>query len=254
MLKRMTSRIAAFERMSAQHWQGTESRMLGDWMLRAAAGFTRRANSALAVGSPTMPLPQAVAEVEAWYRDRGLPPMIELATALDADSDGGELGRLLTELGWLSTEPMVVMTADAQDVARYQRDEQQLRLADEPDELWLDLYNFDDRALPQVARQVLMSAPRQQFASVLRAGKAVAIGRLSLVGGWAGLTAVEVAEDCRRQGLGTAVTAGLAGTAIRCGATRIFLQVRERNSGARAMYAKCGFTDRHRYHFRQAQV
>lgn len=253
MLERMTSQIAAFERMSAQHWQGTESRMLGDWLLRAAAGFTRRANSALALGSPATPLPQAVADVEAWYRDRGLPPMIELATPLHADPDGGELGRLLTEFGWLSTDRMVVMTADAQDVARYQRDEQ-LRLADEPDEPWLDLYNVDGRALPPVARQVLTSAPTQQFASVLRAGKAIAIGRLSLAGGWAGLTAIEVAEDCRRQGLGTAVTAGLAAAAIRRGTTRIFLQVRERNSGARAMYAKCGFTDRHRYHFRQAQV
>ena len=49
---------------------------LGSWLLRADGGFTGRANSALPLGDPGLPLAGAVDEVEAWYRARGLPPMI----------------------------------------------------------------------------------------------------------------------------------------------------------------------------------
>src|SRR5580693_5239709 len=74
--------VAAFERMSARHWRATEEARLGGWLLRAAGGFTGRANSALPLGDPGMPAERAVAEVEAWYSRRGLPPMVVIATGL----------------------------------------------------------------------------------------------------------------------------------------------------------------------------
>ena len=75
-------RVEDLERASALHWQAPETELLGDWQLRAAAGFTGRANSALPLGHPglplPLPLPEAVATVEDWYRRRDLPPMIVL--------------------------------------------------------------------------------------------------------------------------------------------------------------------------------
>ena len=99
---------------------------------------------------------------------------------------------------------------------------------------------------------MLLSAPVQVFASVRRDGRTIATGRLSVADGWGGLTAIEVDPACRRTGLGTAVTAGLAARAAAHGAERIFLQVEEGNAAARALYARCGFADRHRYHYRIA--
>lgn len=49
---------ASFEelaRVTARAWQPLESEPLGDWTLRAAGGFTRRANSVLALGDPGIP-------------------------------------------------------------------------------------------------------------------------------------------------------------------------------------------------------
>ena len=46
---------------AALHWQAPEQERLGDWLLRAAEGFTGRANSALPLGDPGSPLPEAVA-------------------------------------------------------------------------------------------------------------------------------------------------------------------------------------------------
>ena len=50
-----------------------ESERLGDWELRAASGFTRRANSVLPLGDPRLPLDEALDAVRRWYGDRGLP-------------------------------------------------------------------------------------------------------------------------------------------------------------------------------------
>lgn len=43
-------RVEDLERAAALHWQAPETEPLGEWRLRAAAGFTGRANSALPVG------------------------------------------------------------------------------------------------------------------------------------------------------------------------------------------------------------
>jgi N-acetylglutamate synthase len=68
--------ITNLERAAARHWRGTDEEWLGGWLLRAADGFTGRANSALPLGDPGMPLDDALAAVTGWYRARGLPPMI----------------------------------------------------------------------------------------------------------------------------------------------------------------------------------
>ncbi len=61
----------------------------GGWLLRAAGGFTGRANSALATGDPGMPLAGAAAEVCRWYTARGLPAMVSVARSLREPSPGG---------------------------------------------------------------------------------------------------------------------------------------------------------------------
>ena len=244
--------ISDFERMAAQHWQAVERSALGGWLLRASGGFTGRANSALPLGDPGMPPAGAVAAVADWYRARGLPPMIQLPMRLGEGALDGALDRLLAGRGWrLRPGPAVVMTGDSAAVACHAGDSGVV-LAGEPDSRWLGRYRYRGSDLPPIARSVLLSAPDQVFASVRRKDETVAIGRLSLAGGWGGLTAIEVGPAWRRSGLGTAVTAALAAEASRRGAGRIFLQVEEQNAAARALYRRCGFTDRHRYHYRIA--
>ena len=105
--------IIELERMAAAHWRGTEEQWLGDWLLRAAEGFTGRANSVLPLGDPGMPLDEALAAVTEWYRDRGLPPMIAVPAALEADPAGQALDDQLSERNWLTRPgPAFVMVAD----------------------------------------------------------------------------------------------------------------------------------------------
>jgi N-acetylglutamate synthase len=247
--------IAALERAAAAHWQAAQTATLGEWLLRADSGFTGRANSALPVGDPGMPLVRAVDEVEAWYQARGLPPMIAIPGPLGAA--GGPVDSLLAARGWqLRPGPAVVMTAEAGDVAGLPGPAGaggvNVTFAARPDRDWLACYHYRGAELPAAALRLLLSAPWQAFASVTAGGRTVAVGRLSVAAGWAGITSVDVAPDHRRRGLGTAITRALAAEAVRHRVSQVFLQVDEDNDAARALYERCGFVARHRYHYRVA--
>ncbi len=52
-----------------------ETSYVGQWLLRASEGWTGRANSLLPAGDPGMPLADALKHTEAFYDERGLPPL-----------------------------------------------------------------------------------------------------------------------------------------------------------------------------------
>jgi ribosomal protein S18 acetylase RimI-like enzyme len=245
--------IDELEAVAAKGWRAPDQAPLGQWLLRAARGFTGRANSALAAGDPGMPLAGAVARACRWYAARDLPAMVAVPYPLGRSGDS-EVDRYLGRQRW-SVRPgaAVVMTARAADVARSAPAEH-VDLSPEPGRAWLERYHYRGQKLPPVARQLLTSAPFQAFASIRWHGDVVAIGRLAVADGWGGLTAVEVAPARRRFGLATAITAALAGAAAAHGADGLYLQVEEHNQAARALYARCGFTDHHGYHYRIAPV
>jgi ribosomal protein S18 acetylase RimI-like enzyme len=246
--------IHSLERIAAGHWRGSETEALGDWVLRAGNGFTGRANSALAIGDPGLPLDVALAAVIDWYRARGLPPMMAVPLPLSA---GAPLDDLLAERRWPPRQgPAYVMTATVAAPARPLGlpEGTRLHMDADPDADWLEMYHYRGAAtLPPVARQILASAPWQAFASIRDpAGRPVAIARLSVGGGWAGITAVEVAADQRRRGLGTLITQAVGAEAARQGVSRVFLQVETSNAGAQALYERCGFGYSHWYQYRIA--
>jgi N-acetylglutamate synthase len=249
--------IIELERIAAAHWRGTEEKWLGDWLLRAAEGFTGRANSALPLGDPGMPLDEALAVVTQWYRDRGLPPMIAVPTALEVDLADLALDNHLSERNWLTRPgPVFVMVADL-PLAGLPLDSlpagREVQVAREPDDAWAAMYHFRGQDhLPPVARKIFTSAEEQSFVSIREGGDVLAIARLSIAAGWAGLTAVEVNPAYRRQGLGVAITATACREAVLRGMRNVFLQVEVDNAPARALYERLGFRYTHRYHYRIA--
>jgi N-acetylglutamate synthase len=248
--------IIDLERMAAAHWRGTEEEWLGGWLLRAAGGFTGRANSALPLGDPGMPLDEALAAVTQWYRARDLPPMMAVPAPVAADSPAQALDHRLSERMWLTRPgPAFVMLADLPlgiDLNGLPAG-REVFASPEPDDAWAARYHYRGQGhLPPVARQVLTSAPEQSFVSIRDGDEVLAIARLSIADGWAGITAVEVHQDHRRQGLGRAITAAACLAAEQRGISRAFLQVEVDNGPARALYTRLGFRCSHRYHYRVA--
>ncbi|MGW8332065.1 GNAT family N-acetyltransferase [Streptomyces sp. NPDC055897] len=230
----------------ARAWQPVESEPLGEWTLRAAAGFTRRANSALPLGDPGLPLPDALARVRDWYAARDLPAYVQTATGAEGTQE-----RLCAELeraGWAREVSAEVRIAALAPIGDVDADVSAVRLERGVDEAWLSRYQRSVDPGEHVLR-VLGSGPSVWFASVPGEGAApAAIGRCVLDGRWAGFMAVEVDPARRRRGLATAVMAALARRALDEGASAAWLQVEADNGGARALYDGLGFATHHSYH------
>jgi ribosomal protein S18 acetylase RimI-like enzyme len=184
--------------------------------------------------------------------------MIAVPLRLDGGSPCQQLDTHLSERSWVTRQaPAFVMVADldALPAAEDLPAGAEFQLDAEPDDQWLAMYHYrgQDRQ-PPVMRTVLLSAQAQAFASIRdrASGEVLAIGRLSIADGWAGIAAVEVAGKHRRRGLGTALTAAICAEAASRGVRRVFLQVETRNAAAAALYERCGFRYSHRYHYRIA--
>ncbi|MBD0419269.1 GNAT family N-acetyltransferase [Streptomyces sp. TRM S81-3] len=230
-------------RVASRAWRPVESERLGEWELRAASGFTRRANSVLPLGDPGLPLDEALAAVRRWYGERGLPAYIQTATGAEGTQE--LLCAELERRGWVrevTAELWIGALAPVADLAEGTG----VVLSREADEAWLARYQR--KGVSEVALRVLGSGPSVWFASVPGEDAPAAIGRCVVDGRWASFSAVEVDPAQRRRGLATAVMAALARRALDEGASAAWLQVETDNAGARALYAGMGFAAHHAYH------
>ncbi|MFF9406885.1 GNAT family N-acetyltransferase [Streptomyces anandii] len=243
---------AELARVAARAWRPVESERLGDWELRAASGFTRRANSVLPLGGPGLPLDEALAAVRRWYGERGLPAYVQTATGAEGTQE--MLCAELERRGWVREVTAELWTgalAPVHDRAGGSG-EDAVVLSRTADEAWLARYRR--KGVSEVALKVLGSGPSVWFATVPGEGgdAPAAIGRCVVDGRWASFAAVEVDPARRRQGLASAVMAALARQALAEGASAAWLQVETHNAGARALYAGMGFTPHHAYHHYRA--
>lgn len=255
---------AALHEVMADGWQPLEREEYGGWRLRAAEGFTGRANSVLPLGPPPDPLPQAVDRVERWYAERSLPGRFCVTWPLGSGPDepgygADPLEAELVRRGYRLDTPTLVLTCALGRLpvaAATPPDGWVVEVSAEPDAGFLALYRYRGEELPPVAARLLMSAPAQAFVSVRGADggdgqrRTVAIGRVASSRGWSGITAVEVAPDHRRRGLGQVVMAALHTWARERGDRSAYLQVARANAPARALYAGLGYTPHSGYHYR----
>jgi N-acetylglutamate synthase len=241
--------VVALERLAARSWRGLEQQRHGDWVLRAGGGFTGRANSVLVLGDPPEALPDAVATVSEWYTRRGLRPRAQVPMPGAGPADAA-----FDAAGWTRDDDNLVLTAP---LTGWAPPRSPVDLAPVPDAAWLAGYRYRGTPLPAVAYDVLVNADEPVFAAIRRdpaPAPLAAVARGVLVDGWLCVTAVTVDERHRRLGLATAVMAGLVEWARDRGAHSCLLQVAGANAAALALYARLGFIEHHRYHYRLGGV
>lgn len=244
--------VIELELASDEAWPAAVRGRLGDWLLRAADGWSGRANSALPVGDPDRPLPDALDAVERWYADLGQPAMVNTPLPLAAP-----VGAELDARGWGSRPPVLVQTvplAALPPAAPAPAGSPPVELATAPSDDWLAIAAGRKGGLPDAARHVLTAVGQVRFAHVYAGGTLVAIGRGTVTGQgrWLGLSLIEVRPEARRQGLAGRVVRALADWGATAGASRAFLQVEQRNTAAVALYRTLGFTTHHTYLTRTA--
>lgn len=228
-------------RITSRGWPAIESVPLGEWELRAAGRFTGRANSVAATGSPGAPLDQALDAVRDFYAERSLPALAQVVqgTANDRAFEGAGWVPLTSYRGGA-----VVQVADL-DLA-YDPDPA-ARVSSAADDEWLSHYGRVDD--PVSARAVMEGPATVGFVAI--GTPVVAIGRVVVTGEWAGLSAVEVVPEARRQGLARRVVETSLAWAVEHGADKAYLQTMRTNEAALALYAPYGFADHHDYRYLQ---
>lgn len=260
-------------RVTADGWRAGDEAALGDWLLRAADGVTGRANSALVVGDPGRPLEAALPAVTDWYAARGLPAMLQVCHGAGEPVHAHAAGAAALAAGMRPGMAVLVMVADLQSVSDMARAGApaaapaaapasapraagrrsplaSVSVSAAPDEAWVQAYLGSKGVSPRqltAVRGLLESAPRQVFASCRDdAGQVVAVGRLAVSPGWAGLFGLWTDPALRRTGIGTSVVAALLDGVDRH-TPALYLQVQDDNAPAIAMYRGLGFVDHHRY-------
>ena len=233
---------------------GLEESWLGvpgeGWLLRAGRGWTGRSNSALPMGSPALPLPEALDAVEAWYRQRGLASLVMLPRPVGAATADDALGALLLERGYQElpvadvltgwTQTLLEVPAPAPSGVTAQRH-------DHPDEEWLAGSAPRLRDHLDTAREILALPPHQVFLTAHDEGGVAGVVRVVLADGWAGIFGLHVPPSHRGRGIGRWLTQEAARAARDAGASLTYLQVERDNPAAQALYRDLGLRAHHEY-------
>lgn len=237
----MTVERVLLDRLAARAWPPLEQTDLDGWLLRAAHGVTKRANSALPLDADPAALDDVLPQIAGYYTTRGLPVLAQVSdpaidTALDERGWGREFATAVLTGG-------VPAEGDGVDVAGA------------PDAAWLDCWwAVDGRGGPaelEVARRMMarVEAP-VGYASARSDGEVVAVARGVVEDGWLGVFGMAVLPPARRRGIATAVLRGLGDWATQHGAKSTYLQVAEGNAPALRLYQGLGFMEAYRYAYR----
>lgn len=248
--------------LSNESWPALVTEPLGEWLLRASAGFSARANSVMATGDPGMPFRDAIEKVHAFYARHDLPPWAQVVV-------GSDVHALFEAGGWVNARQgeadsmfQIGSVAAASRAARrlVRSGGPTISMSTTADAAWLA---NDSRARShiQAARGVLEAPDVVGFGSALpsegRDDLSVpgvsAKGRVAVAQDWAGITDIWVSPGHRRQGLGVAVIDALLSWAAERGATTAYLQTRGDNLPALALYERLGFVTHHAYRYLAAE-
>ncbi|HEY6576274.1 MAG TPA: GNAT family N-acetyltransferase [Mycobacterium sp.] len=235
-----TGDIRNLEHAAALAWPGIERQWIDGWLLRYGHGSTRRANSAvpLEVRGDLSALPAIID----WYAARDVPPLLAVPDRLFRVPPGvptdGENVVMTTDVATDSPAPASTVTSA-------------VRMADRPDAQWLRAYVRD------VPPDVLTAVVDGEVVFAARSDRAV--GRAAVTSApdgtrWAGLSAVHVVEEHRREGHARTLCEVLLRWAAGRGATRAYVQVLADNAPAIALYESMGFGTQHRVRYVDART
>lgn len=222
---------------------------LGDWLLRFAAGVSRRGNSANLLRPETGDLGRTIPAIESVYRQQQQPTLFRVISIADPALDQALAARGYTSEGETCVlyGPMPASAGPA---------DPEMRLLPTPTEEWLaamaQLQGHSAAHADTYRRIVGAIAVPARFALLSIADKPAALAFGVLHQGLLCYESVITEPSLRRQGLSRRIIASLAAWAREAGATGLCLQVEAGNTAARALYAGFGLaTELHRYKYRR---
>jgi GNAT superfamily N-acetyltransferase len=243
------------EKLMAKGWVATDTAGLGDWVLRSASGFTGRANSALVVGDPSLPVDRAVDYVERWYAERDAPPLFQVHGEPGFTLEDVPAGAALLERGYAAGggrpdwTRVLVMTGLSANVPPLTTESVPVTADAKLSPEWLMTYGRSRSVVPGATEAVLTGSDGQLFLSVRdeATGQIIGIARMAIHPGWAGIFGVWVDPDHRRRGIASTMVSAVAMVARENAMPAIYLQVSGDNADGVAFWRGLGFGVHHEY-------
>ncbi len=234
--------VLALESRLVNAWPAFEVELAEGWLLRFAEGYSKRANAA----SPILPGagldPALVDAMLASFEARGIAPCFRLTGVEHPEADA-----VLAERGFELYDPSLGLVAslDGGEI------DPAVRLEPAPKAAWIvaaaRAYGGDKANAEILARIVRRIRQPVAFATLSLDGQDSAWGMAVAERGFVGLYDIVVVPELRGLGLGRRLVATLMGWGARAGAARAYLQVREANDVAGALYRSLGFAVAYRY-------
>ncbi|GAU69735.1 putative acetyltransferase [Streptomyces sp. NBRC 110611] len=191
-----------------------------------------------------------VVRAEEFYAARGAVARVQVTPGVCPP----RLDALLAGRGYRAKSPVSLQVASSARVVDWSSTQpQQVSVDDHPTAAWFDVWHAVNGGDPQSGWDML--ARLEQPCGYARAAigdEVVAVGRVVVDDGWAGVFGMATLPQARGRGAGRSVLAALARWAESRRAGRIYLQVEYDNLPALRLYEKAGFTEVCTYHYRTA--
>lgn len=242
------------EELTLNTWPAEQSVLLEGWVMRAAAGYTKRANSVSPLYGPEgqhtgLDVKYKILLAEQYYEAAGLNPVFKITPFIQP----ANLDEILAEQGYDIVEPSSVRLLALQELPAV-TGQYNVQIREELTEDWLTSFAGMSRlsaANRDTLRRMLSSSClKKGYALLLKEGIPAACGLGVIQYGYVGLYDVYTAPEFRRQGLAEELLLSLLHWAKDQGVAQSFLQVVQANRGASALYDKLGYKEIYKYWYR----
>ena len=245
--------VREIDECAARAWPALFVDELDGWRLRFTYNVTGRANSVLPLRfGDRYNLDERLGRVESFYRRWSAPVRYQITPAAQPP----DLDQALIHRGYRLIAPTFVQVAPVAAILRMpcSGPAPDIQITPMLDETWFATYRWLENlsAIDAEVIRGILQRIRQRPAYILVTldDRPIGTGLGVVDGDWAGIFCVVIDPSFRRIGAATAMLHALARWARQQQASRIYLQVTEQNTAARALYARFGFETLYGYHYR----
>jgi GNAT superfamily N-acetyltransferase len=238
--------VRAMEQAAARAWPARRIVDVAGWQVRLSGGGARRANSVLPLAFDAAADPDAaITQVERLYDQQRTRTYFQVSSIASPQM----LDALLATRGYVYEEPCLLLAKRLTALGMPRA----VTIAEDPSQDWLDVYTEPlDPVRRAAAPEVLANVPRKRAFFLARHDGEPVSSALAVLSpdGIAIVECVATRSTGRRRGSARIVMDALEAWAKAAGAHTAALQVVDGNEPARGLYAKRGYLEAGRYHYR----
>ncbi|SFS60477.1 GNAT family N-acetyltransferase [Paenibacillus sp. BC26] len=237
------------EELTLNAWPSLQTVVYDGWLLRFAAGYTKRSNSVSALYSANdHHLEERIAACEAVYNEAAQDTIFKITPFGPPDLD-----QILDQRGYAIADPSRVMIIESLvDVPAPEL--QGMKIEYEMSDSWLDTMCEMNRITgtnKQLAAQIITSTkPKQGYFTLAVNDEPVACGLGVVERGYIGLYDIVTAEAHHNRGYGEQLIRHMLHWARENGAEKGYLLVVQSNAAANRLYRKLNYRESYPYWYR----